>query len=149
MERDKIIIIALVAVIAILAVCFGYMATSHHEAPKPVINNTTQTNNTTVKNATLEESQAQEASSENSESGQYGYCAICGKALTASEANHEITQGKVCIDCANNPYYQTDAGADYANRKLYEAYPDEYAWMYEDTDDNDFEDIDIEEDEDF
>ena len=121
---------------------------NHQDTPKQVVNNTTQVNNTTVKNATLEESESQSTSSENTESGQYGYCAICGRALSYSEANHEYTQGKVCSDCANNPYYQTAEGAEYANHKLYEAYPDEYAWMYEDTNDNNYEDINIEEDED-
>ena len=63
------------------------------------------------------------------ESGQYGYCAVCGKALTYAEAHSEYTQGKVCHSCANNPYYQTDEGSKYANQKLQEAYPDEYDWM--------------------
>ena len=132
-------IIVLLAIIAILAVCLGYLVGSHQDAPKKVENNTTKVNttlinNTTVKDTTSEESETESTSSQNSESGQYGYCAICGRALTYSEAHHEITQGKVCLDCANNPHYQTDEGADYANRKLYEAYPDEYEWMYEDTD---------------
>ena len=38
----------------------------------------------------------------------------------------------MCHDCAVNPYYQSGEGAEYANKKLYEAYPDEYSWMYED-----------------
>lgn len=62
----------------------------------------------------------------------YGYCAVCGKALSASEANDEYTQGKVCHSCANNP----PGGPDYANQKLKEAYPDEYYWLetgYEDS----------------
>ncbi len=59
-------------------------------------------------NATVEESQT---TSTSSESGQYGYCAICGKALTYAEAHSEYTQGKVCHDCAANPYYQTDEGS--------------------------------------
>ena len=84
-------------------------------------------------NTTVEESQT---TSTSSESGQYGYCAICGKALTSSEANSEYTQGKVCHSCAANPYYQTDEGSQYANEKLYEAYPEEYEWMYEDSDDS-------------
>ena len=129
-------IITLLAIIAILSVALGYVMINNQETPEPVVNNTTAVNNTTVKNATLEESETETASSENTESGQYGYCAICGRALTSSEANHEITQGKVCLDCANNPYYQTDEGAKYANEKLFEAYPDEYEWMHEDANDN-------------
>jgi hypothetical protein len=113
------------------------MLIGHPDAPKKAenntthINTTTKLNNTTVEDTATEESGSESAGSQNSESGQYGYCAICGRALSYSEANHEITQGKVCIDCANNPDYQTGEGADYANRKLYEAYPDEYEWMYE------------------
>ena len=87
-------------------------------------------------NATNESSQSQTTNSPN---GEYGYCAICGRALTASEANNEYTQGKVCHDCANNPYYQTEEGSEYANEKLFEAYPDEYEWMYEDTNDEDYD----------
>ena len=130
------IIMALVVILAVILAGIGYMLIGHPEAPKKAENNTTKVNttlinNTTVKDTTSEESESEYASSQNSESGQYGYCAICGRALSYSEANHEITQGKVCIDCANNPDYQTGEGADYANRKLYEAYPDEYEWMYE------------------
>ena len=90
-------------------------------------------------NATVEEAQTSTSSSEN---GQYGHCAICGKALTYAEAHNEYTQGKVCHNCAANPYYQTDEGSKYANEKLYEAYPDEYAWMYEDSDDSSYDSYD-------
>lgn len=136
MKRDQMIIMALVVILAVILAGIGYMLIGHQDAPKKAENNTTKVNttlinNTTVKDTTSEESESEYASSQNSESGQYGYCAICGRALSYSEANHEITQGKVCIDCANNPNYQTGEGADYANRKLYEAYPDEYEWMYE------------------
>lgn len=123
-------ITALLIIIAILAIGVGYGLYTHQDAPKPVVNNTTIVNNTTVKNATLDETET--SSSSESESGEYGYCAICGRALTYSEANNEHTQGKVCLDCANNPYYQTGEGAQYANEKLFEAYPDEYSWMHED-----------------
>lgn len=125
-------IIGLVVIIIILAVGVGYGLLSHQHAPKQIVNDTP-ANNTTVKNATLEQT------SSSSDSGQYGHCAICGRALTYSEANNEYTQGKVCSDCASNPYYQTEEGSQYANEKLYEAYPDEYSWMYEDdtgSDDN-------------
>lgn len=136
MKKDHMIIMALAVILAVILAGIGYMLIGHPEAPKKAENNTTKVNttlinNTTVKDTTSEESESEYASSQNSESGQYGYCAICGRALSYSEANHEITQGKVCIDCANNPDYQTGEGADYANRKLYEAYPDEYEWMYE------------------
>jgi hypothetical protein len=128
---------ALVVILAVILAGIEYMLIGHPDAPKKawnntaILNTTTKLNNTTVKDTATEESESESAGSQNSESGQYGYCAICGRALTYSEANHEITQGKVCIDCANNPDYQTGEGADYANRKLYEAYPDEYEWMYE------------------
>lgn len=92
-----------------------------------------------VANATMNQTQTSSSSS-NTESGQYGYCAICGKALTYAEAHSEHSQGKVCHSCAANPYYQTPEGAEYANQKLYEAYPDEYEWMYEDTDDSAYDD---------
>ena len=137
MKRDHMIIMALVVILAVILAGIGYMLIGHPDAPKKAENNTTnlntttKLNNTTVKDTATEESESESAGSQNSESGQYGYCAICGRALSYSEANHEITQGKVCIDCANNPDYQTGEGADYANRKLYEAYPDEYEWMYE------------------
>lgn len=137
MKRDQMIIMALVVILAVILAGIGYMLIGHQDAPKKAWNNTahlnttTKLNNTTVEDTATEESEIESAGSQNSESGQYGYCAICGRALSYSEANHEITQGKVCIDCANNPDYQTGEGADYANRKLYEAYPDEYEWMYE------------------
>lgn len=130
-------IAVLIVIIAILAVGVGYGLVSHKEAPKQVVNNTTAANNTTVKNATLE----QETTSSDSDSGQYGYCAICGRALSYSEAHNEYTQGKVCQDCANNPYYQTDEGSKYANEKLFEAYPDEYDWMNEDDSGDDYDDV--------
>lgn len=88
-------------------------------------------NNTTAVNATLE------SAPQKTDIGQYGYCAICGKALSYSEANNEYTQGKVCSDCASNPYYQTGEGADYANQKLKEAYPEDYEGMFEDSPDED------------
>lgn len=124
-------ILALLAIIAILAIGVGYGLYTHQDAPKVSVNNTTSLNNTTVKNATLEQT------TDSSPSGEYGYCAICGNALTYSEAHNEYTQGKVCHSCANNPYYQTGEGAEYANQKLFEAYPDEYSWMYEDDDSSD------------
>lgn len=55
------------------------------------------------------------------------------KRLTYSEAHNEYTQGKVCHSCALNPYYQSGAGADYANKKLAEAYPDDYDGMFDDS----------------
>ena len=124
-------ILALLAIIAILAIGVGYGLYTHQDAPKVSVNNTTSLNNTTVKNETLEQT------TDSSPSGEYGYCAICGNALTYSEAHNEYTQGKVCHNCANNPYYQTGEGAEYANQKLFEAYPDEYSWMYEDDDSSD------------
>ena len=137
--KDKRVIILLV-IIAILSVGVAYGLISHEDTSKSDVNNTT--TNKTVKNATIVKS--------NTASAKYGYCAICGKALTYSEANNEYTQGKVCSDCASNPYYQSGEGADYANQKLYEAYPDEYAWMYEDSNDYDYDDYEYDyEDEDY
>lgn len=127
-------IIVLLAIIAVLAIGVGYGLYSHHDTPKISVNNTTAVNNTTVKNTTLEETTTSSDSS--GESGEYGYCAICGNALTYAEAHSEYTQGKVCHSCASNPYYQTDEGSQYANQKLEEAYPDEYSWMDEDDSSN-------------
>ncbi len=130
---DKRIVILLV-IIAILAGLLCYGIFTHQEPAKKIVNNTTApTNNTTVKNATLEETTTESSSDDG---GEYGYCAICGKALTYAEANSEYTQGKVCHSCAANPDYQSEEGAKYANEKLYEAYPDEYAWMHEDSNDH-------------
>lgn len=134
-------VIAIVAIIAILSIGIGYGLFFHHDTTKKADNKTqtnTTHNNTTVKNATLK-NDTQETQSQSTESsssgGEYGYCAICGRALSSSEAGDEFTQGKVCHDCAANPYYQSGEGAEYANQKLYEAYPDQYAWMYEDSHD--------------
>lgn len=129
-KMDKRILV-LVIIIVILVAAIGLLVASQQNNVKHVANNTT-VNNTTVKNATLE-NETTTSDSSSSESGQYGYCAICGKALTYSEAHHEYTQGKVCSNCAKNPYYQTEEGSRYANQKLAEAYPDEYEWMNDDT----------------
>ena len=130
-KMDKRIIV-LLAIIAILAVALAYcMLTFNHDKGNAIANNTT-AKNTTLNNTTVKNDTVTQAST-NSESGKYGYCAICGRALSASEASNEYTQGKVCMDCAKNPYYQSGEGARYANQKLFEAYPDEYEWMYEDT----------------
>ena len=127
-KMDKRIIVVLIVIIAILAIGLAYsMLSQNHDKVKPVNNTTVKNatlNNTTVKNATVTQPS-------HTESGKYGYCAICGRALSSSEANNEFTQGKVCDDCARNPYYQTEEGAAYANQKLFEAYPDEYDWMYD------------------
>ena len=133
MNIDKRMLILLI-IIAILSVGVIWGLINLQDSGKTSANNTTFLNDTTVANATLVE---EESSSTDSSSGQYGYCAICGKALTYSESQSEITEGKVCHSCASNPYYQSGEGAEYANQKLYEAYPDEYAWMYEDSDDYD------------
>lgn len=126
---DKRIAI-LVAIIGILLVGIGYTVYQQNNDGIDA-NNTTSINNTlnntTVKNATLEKT------SQKTVSGQYGYCAICGKALTYTESQDEYTQGKVCYDCASNPYYESGPGADYANQKLKEAYPEEYEGMFEDS----------------
>ena len=115
-------IIALLIIIAFLSIGIIY---SVYNGPEEVkTNESTEVRNISV-NAILNESN-------NDNTGQYGHCAICGKALSYSEAHEEYTQGKVCHDCAVNPYYQSGEGAEYANKKLYEAYPDEYSWMYED-----------------
>lgn len=124
----------MLVIIVILAAALGYaiIITHHGDNPKPIANNTT-TNNTAANNTTEDQTVSQSSSSS---SGQYGYCAICGKALTYSEAHSEFTQGKVCSACAKNPYYQTEEGSKYANKKLEEAYPDEYSWMDDDSSKN-------------
>lgn len=135
-------ILALIIIIVLLVVGIGFLIAGQQNNVKQVANNTT-LNNTTVKNATLTNETT--TSSSSSENGQYGYCAICGNALTYSEAHSEYTQGKVCSSCAKNPYYQTEEGSKYANQKLAEAYPDEYEWMNDDSS-NDFEDYENYED---
>ena len=135
MNIDKRIIILLV-IIAILAVGVAFGLYNQQDTSEIEINNTT-VENTTVINATMVEK-----TTADSESGQYGHCAICGKALTYEEANDEYTQGKVCHSCAADPYYETSEGADYANQKLAEAYPEEYSWMDEESDD--YEDYEYE-----
>ena len=128
---DKRIAILLI-IIGMLLVGIGYTISQQDNASD--VNNTTAINNTinntTVKNATLEQS------SQKTVSGKYGYCAICGKALTYEESQDEYTQGKVCYDCASNPYYESGPGADYANQKLKEAYPEEYEGMFEEPSDD-------------
>ena len=129
---DKRILILLI-IIAILAIGVGWGLINHQNNSNTQTNNTNTTNNnTTVKNAT----------SSSSQSGQYGYCPLCVKALTSLKQTIN-TQGKICHDCASNPYYETDEGAKYANKKLAEAYPEEYAEInetlnkdYEHYDDN-------------
>lgn len=143
MNIDKRILILLI-IIAILSVGIIWGLLNLPDSGKPPANNTTLVNNSTVVNATMVE----EESSSDSPNGQYGYCAICGNALTYAESQSEITEGKVCHSCASNPYYQSGEGAEYANQKLYEAYPDEYSWMYEDSsDDYDYGDYYYEDDE--
>ena len=101
MNIDKRII-ALLVIIGILSAGIIYGLYIHQDNNKVETNSTPVLNNTTVLNATMEET-----SSSSSESGQYGHCAICGKALTYDEAHDEYTQGKVCHSCASNPYYET------------------------------------------
>ena len=128
---DRRIAILLV-IIGILAAAIAYAALQPHDESDLDDANVT-VNNTTAVNATLE------SAPQKTDIGQYGYCAICGKALSYSEAHNEYTQGKVCSDCASNPYYQTGEGADYANQKLKEAYPEDYEGMFEDSSDGDSE----------
>lgn len=136
MKIDKRIII-LIAIIVILSIGVAWGLYTQHTSNN---DNRTLVDNSTVKNATMNESSTTGSSSE---SGEYGYCAICGKALTYAEANDDYTQGKICHSCAANPYYETGEGADYANKKLSEAYPEEYSWMNEDTSSyEDYEDTD-------
>lgn len=114
--ENKHIIIILTAVIFLLILCFGCFFLN---APQDTANNTTDEVNASVIST--------DKASSDSESAKYGYCAICGKPLTYSEAHDEITEGKVCFSCASNPDYQEGDGADYANQKLKEAYPEDYA----------------------
>ena len=141
MDKNNKIIIALIVIIAFLAAGVAFGIHSSQNVSNETANNTT-VENSTVINATMQNT----TSDESDESGQYGYCAICGRALTYEEANDEYTQGKVCHDCASNPYYETGEGAEYANSKLAEAYPDEYSWMDDDySEDSDYDDYEYEE----
>lgn len=89
----------------------------------PVANNTIVNNTTNITNNSSVEVQNNENKEVETQSKAYGYCAVCGAGLSYEEATHEHTQGKVCYDCANNPYYYTEEGANYANEKLWEDYP--------------------------
>jgi type II secretory pathway pseudopilin PulG len=133
MSIDKRIIVLLV-IIAILSAGIIWGLYTHQDNNNVETNVTPDLNNTTVINATMEETE----DSSNSDSGQYGYCAICGKALTYDEAHDDYTQGKVCHSCAADPYYETHEGADYANKKLQEAYPEEYSWMDEEYEEDNY-----------
>lgn len=117
--ENKNLIIILTIIIVLLILGIGYFALNMFQDTDSTANNTTEQVNASVINNETQ-------SSSSSESGQYGYCAICGKPLTESEANDEYTQGKVCFSCASNPDYQYGEGADYANQKLEEAYPEDY-----------------------
>lgn len=118
MDLSKKVIVVVCLVIAVL--CGGIIAATLFSEPESIDEvNITNNNTTETDNEVAESSDG--AKTETS----YGYCAVCGKALSASEANNEYTQGKVCHSCANNP----PGGPDYANQKLKEAYPDEYYWL--------------------
>ncbi|MDO5848436.1 MAG: hypothetical protein Q4P18_02780 [Methanobrevibacter sp.] len=124
-KKTGIAILISVIVIA-MALCASFVILTGNAESKNanVANNTT---NVTENITNVTEDISSGSSSKNS--GAYGYCAICGAALSASEANDDYTQGKVCRSCAKNPYYQSSPGSDYANQKLYEKYPEEYSWM--------------------
>lgn len=125
MDLSKKVIVVVCLVIAVL--CGGIIAATLFSEPESIDEVNITNNNTTEADREVVES-SDEVKTEKS----YGYCAVCGKALSASEANNEYTQGKVCHSCANNP----PGGPDYANQKLKEAYPDEYYWLetgYEDS----------------
>lgn len=127
-KKTAIVLVIAIAVIVVAVVTsFTLINDSSHENITAVNNTTNITNVTNVSEVT-EKTDV----STNKNSGAHGYCAICGAALSASEANNEYTQGKVCMSCAKNPYYQTSPGSDYANQKLYDKYPEDYSWMDED-----------------
>ena len=126
-------IAALLLIIGILLIAMGFIMSQHNDANNTTnVNNTTKVN-TTLNNTTVKDDVTVEESPQKTVSGKYGYCAICGKALSYGEANNEYTQGKVCHSCAVNPYYQSGEGAAYANQKLEEAYPEEYNGISEDS----------------
>jgi hypothetical protein len=127
-------IAALLIVIIILAIGVGFGVYTHSNPMKNTAIKNTTTKSTPIKNKPVKNSAIAEDTTSHVESGQYGYCAICGKALTYEEAHDEYTQGKVCQECAANPYFETHEGAEYANSKLLEAYPDEYSQTEDDAD---------------
>lgn len=138
-------IATLLLIIGILLIAMGYIISQHNDASNTNntanVNNTTKVN-TTINNTTVKNNVTVEKSPQKTAGGKYGYCAVCGRALSYGESNNEYTEGKVCSSCANNPYYQSGEGATYANQKLEEAYPDEYEGMFEDNYepvDNDYE----------
>lgn len=137
-------IAALLLIIGILLIAMGYIMSQHNDAGNTAsVNNTTKVN-TTLNNTTVNEDVTVEESPQKTVSGKYGYCAVCGKALSYGEANDEYTQGKVCHSCANNPYYQSGEGAAYANQKLEEAYPEYYNGISEDSYEPEYNDYEYE-----
>lgn len=119
------IIIAVIVIVCVGFILAGYLSDSSETKIINATNNTTNiTNNTTV--AVEKITKEKSTNSNQGPNGEFGYCAVCGAPLTEAEANDEYTQGKVCHSCATNPYFQTEEGAQYANQKLEEAYPDRY-----------------------
>ena len=96
MDLSKKVIVVVCLVIAVL--CGGIIAATLFSEPESIDEVNITNNNTTETDREVAES-SDEVKTEKS----YGYCAVCGKALSASEANDEYTQGKVCHSCANNP----------------------------------------------
>lgn len=118
MDRKTIIILVTAVIVILIACGTAFLVLNNHSEP----NNETAINSTENITEVAEDAKA----SQPQKAKAHGYCAICGAPLSLDEATDEYTQGKVCWDCARNPYYQTDPGAAYANEKLEEAYPEDY-----------------------
>ncbi|WP_409200778.1 hypothetical protein [Methanobrevibacter sp. DSM 116169] len=119
MEKNiKILIgvIAVVIVLLVLVVASGFIFNNDTDTTN---NSTINITNNNTTNLTVNNTVENKATEESVEKTVYSaYCMICGAGLSTAEANDWYNQGKVCMDCANNPYYHTEEGSKYANEKL-------------------------------
>lgn len=116
MKNKKLILgaVGLIIVAIIIITTFGYVINNYSTN-----NNTKLTNNSNTSNFSNTTNQSKEISNNKDKKVSYSsYCKICGAGLSSSEANNEYTQGKTCLKCAKNEYYQTEKGSKYANKKL-------------------------------
>ena len=120
MNNNQLIVIV-IAILVAACIIGGAVAFTFNKPTTEV--NVTMDNNTTNVTANLTEDVKQD-SDVNTKS--YGTCCVCGKALTYEESVNELTQGKVCKNCHNKAFNSEEYG-DYANQKLKEAYPEDYA----------------------
>lgn len=100
MDLSKKVIVVVCLVIAVL--CGGIIAATLFSEPESIDEVNITNNNTTEADREVAESSV-DVKTEKS----YGYCAVCGKALSASEANNEYTQGKSMSQLCKQPSRRT------------------------------------------